>query len=312
MRIVIVGAGAVGGSFGARLALSGHDVVFVARGAHLAALQQEGLNLVCGATHEHIPTVNAIDGSGDVAPAELVLVCVKEWQLDDSFDLIDRLSTASTMVVPLLNGVSAVDRLVARFGEDRVSGGYCMISSAIEEPGTIRINPAFPPTINIGAIGGTAAEERVQRIREALEVEGVTVVVSPNIEAGLWSKFILIGSTGSVGAISRVPIGVIRAVPETRALLISVMEELRDIGLAKGVALPADIVDRVMTMIDKVPAETMASLQREFMEGRPSELDDWVGAVVKLGDKHRHPTPLHRTMYAALLPQERRARGLET
>jgi 2-dehydropantoate 2-reductase len=206
--------------------------------------------------------------------------------------------------------VDSLDSLVSRFGLERTIGGYYMILSEIESPGVIRHR--VTPTIHLGAIGGEKALEHLGCISKALRVEGVSVVVEEDVEVGLWCKFILMCSWGTIGAICRAPIGTVRTVPETRALLVAALTECRNVGvglLAKGVAVPADVVEKSMGVLDAAPVNSTSSLQRDIASGRPSELADWTGAMVQIDQQlGGQQAPLHRIMYAALLPQEKLAR----
>jgi 2-dehydropantoate 2-reductase len=307
MRIAVLGSGGVGGYFGGRLAQAGESVVFVARGAHLAALRTHGLRVESVAGDFVVQPADAID-LADARPVDVVIVAVKAWQVSDAARSLAPWMGADTFVVPLQNGVEAADRLAAVVGADRVVGGLCKILSYVAAPGVVRL-VGVHPRVEIGERDGRRSE-RVARLAAAFaRARGVAVAVPDDIEAALWEKFLFIAPLGGVGAATRVPVGALRAVPETRRMLEQAMREIEAVGRARGVRLAPDAVSRALAYVDALPPEATASMQRDLLEGRPSELDDQVGATVRLGAAAAVPVPVHACLYASLLPQELRARG---
>ncbi len=294
MRIAIFGSGGVGGYFGARLHQSGEDVAFIARGKHLEAMRSAGLRITSHKGDAALPSVTATDDPSSMGPVDVVLVAVKTWQLAEAIDGIKSLMGDGTFVVPALNGVEAAI-------------GLCRIIAHIEGPGHVR-HVGAEPTLVFGE-RDNAKSERAIRFRDVLERSGVGAEVPDDIEAALWHKFMFVVSTGGVGAVTRAPIGTIRTVPETRALLEGAMREIEAVARARGVRLPDDIVPKSLAFLDTLPAEGRASLSRDLAEGRRSELDAWNGAVVRLGKEVGVPTPIHAMAYASLLPLELRALG---
>ncbi|HEU5168978.1 MAG TPA: 2-dehydropantoate 2-reductase, partial [Gemmatimonadales bacterium] len=249
---------------------------------------------------------HATDDPAGVGPVEAVLLAVKTWQVTDAARAIRPLIAPGTCVVPFQNGVEAVDELVAVLGREPVLGGVAKIVSLIEGPGHIR--ELGGPTAAAFAELDDRRSDRVERLRDAFRRAGLEVETPPSIRAAIWAKFLFVASGGGVGAVTRMPIGVSRAVPETRRLLEGAMEEIRAVAATRGVRLPDDIVGRTMAFVDTLPAHGTASLQRDIAEGRPSELDSWSGAVVRLGRESGVPTPIHAFIYDTLLPSELRAR----
>lgn len=307
MRIAVVGAGGVGGYFGARLVAAGEDVAFVARGKQLEALRSRGLRIESAVGDLALGPQRATDTPADIGAVDAVLVAVKTWQLGDLAPSLAPLVGPDTAVVPFLNGVEAADQLAAVLGPAPVLEGIAKIVSYIVAPGHIR------------QIGGLAAaafaerddrpSERVEGLREAFRRAGLGVETPANIHAALWEKFLFVVSSGGVGALTRAPIGISRAVPESRALLEQAMREIEAVARVRGVSLPGDIVAQTMTFVDTLPPAGTASLQRDIAEGKPSELESWNGAVVRLGREVGVATPLHEVIYRALRPLELRARG---
>jgi len=301
MRIAVLGTGGVGGYFGGRLAQAGEDVVFVARGAHLDAIRRDGLVVE---SIEGDFAVRPAQVTGDVATAgrvDVVLLGVKAWQVKDAARGLRPLLEAGGFVVPLQNGVEAADELAEALGAKRVVGGLCKIFSYVAGPGRIK-HAGVTPRIEFGERDGTRSD-RVER------AAGVSVGTPGDIGAALWEKFLFIAPLSGVGAVTRMPVGVLRAVPESREMLESAMKEVFDLARARGIGLRKDAVARTMSYVDGLPADGTASMQRDVLDGRPSELEYQTGAVVRLGRDARVPVPLNEFIYRALLPGERRARG---
>lgn len=309
MRIAIVGAGGVGGLLAGLLARAGADVVVVARGAHGEAIRRSGLRVdsPLGVFTARVATVEEPEGAG---PAEAVLVAVKAWQVAEVAPRLLPLVSGGGVAVPLQNGVEAAGRLAAALGEERVAGGLVAVLSWIEAPGAVK-HVGGPPRLKIGERGPRAGapSPRLEALAGALRGAGAEVEVVRDVEAAAWEKFLLIEPWGAVAAAARAPAGVVRSVPETRALHAAAMEELAAVARARGVALAPAAVARTLAFLDGVPPEATASMQRDLGAGRPSELDDQTGAVVRLGREAGVPVPVHEALYAALAPQERAARG---
>lgn len=307
MRIAVFGAGGVGGYFGGRLAQAGEDVVFVARGPHLEAIRRDGLTVESTAG-DFVVRPTATEDVRTAGPVDAVLLGVKAWQVKDAALALRPLLEGGGFVVPLQNGVEAADELAAELGAERVLGGLCKISSYVAAPGRIR-HVGVAPRVEFGERDGRRSE-RVDRLRVAFEkASGVDAGTPGDINAAVWEKFLFITPLSGVGAITRMPAGVLRAVPESRSMLESAMREVFDVGRARGIGLRKDAVARTMSYIDGLPPDTTASMQRDILEGRPSELDYQTGAVVRLGRQSQVAVPVNEFIYWSLLPGERRARG---
>jgi 2-dehydropantoate 2-reductase len=308
LTIAVFGTGATGGYFGGRLAEAGEDVRFVARGAHLAALREHGLTVQSVAGDFRVHPVRAAADPAELGSVDVALVAVKAWQVPEAAEAMRPLVGDQTFVVPLQNGIEAPGQLAAVLGAERVVGGVCSILASLDGPGRIR-HMGVVPYVAFGELDGSMSA-RAEALRAAFaRTRGVTVEVPADIRAAMWNKFLFIAALSGVGAVSRVPAGVIRSLPETRELLRQALEEIYSVALRSGVALPADAVARTLEFIDGLPPDGTASMQRDVLAGRPSELEAQVGAVVRLGERLGVEVPVHRTIYAALLPQERRARG---
>jgi 2-dehydropantoate 2-reductase len=219
------------------------------------------------------------------------------------------LAGPQTVIVPLLNGVEAPAQLAAIYGAGRVAGGLCSLITSVAAPGVIRHEGA-PPRIAFGSLDGQPDARLDALLRALAKAEGVTAELAPDVEAAMWRKFLMITTFSGVGAVTRAPIGVMRTLPETRAMLELSLREIYEVGLARGVALTPEAMEAALAFMDALPATATASMQRDILAGRPSELEAQNGAVVRLGAEAGVDTPLNRFIYASLLPQERKARGL--
>ncbi|HEY7247558.1 MAG TPA: 2-dehydropantoate 2-reductase [Xanthobacteraceae bacterium] len=307
MRIVVFGTGGAGGYFGAQLALAGEDVVFIARGEHLSAIRSKGLRLESPKGEAVIHPAQATHDSAQVAGVDVVLVGVKAWQVTEAAHAIQPMIGADTVVVPLQNGVEAAAQLAAALGPDHVLGGLCGTISWVAGAGHIR-TASEHNFIKFGELDNRRSE-RVERLRQAFANAGVTAEVPHDIVKALWDKFLLVTSFGGVGAITRAPIGIIRTIPETRRFLEQCMHEVLGLARARQVAMAESTAAETMKFIDTIPAGGTTSLQRDIMDAKPSELDYWNGAVVRLGREANVSTPLHEFIYYSLLPQDLHARG---
>ena len=307
MRIAVVGAGAVGGYFGGRLAMAGNDVTFIARGAHLEAIRQGGLRVDSVNGDFVVSPAQVSDDPASIGPVDAVIVGVKSWQLPEAARAMRPLVGPETAVLPLLNGVEAADQLAAALGPGRTLGGLCRIIASVEEPGHIR-HSGMEPSLALGELDSRPSE-RVQRLYSALIEAGVRAEIAPDIQAALWEKFMLISTWGGIGAVTRAPIGVWRSLRGTRAIAEAALREVLALAHACGVAVAEEKVATTMIFIDGVPPASTASMQRDIIEGRPSELESQGGAVLRLGADAGVPTPTHAFLYFSLLPQERAARG---
>jgi 2-dehydropantoate 2-reductase len=307
MRIAIYGTGGVGGYFGARLAAAGEDVVFIARGDHLAAIRAGGLKLESVMGDVLIHRAQASDSPADIGPVDVILLCVKTWQVTDAANALRPMLGSDTFVVPLQNGVETPELLSNLLGAPRVIGGLCGILSFVAGPGHIR-HVGGATFIKFGELDNHPSD-RVERLRAAFVNAGVKVEVPADIHTALWEKFTFIVPVGGVGAMADVPIGATRSAPETRSLLERCIAEVVDVGRARGISLRPDLASRTMAAIDGILPDGTSSLQRDMSAGRRSELDSWVGAVVRLGKETGVPTPAHELIYTALLPRELRVRG---
>ena len=308
MKIAVFGAGAVGGYFGGRLAQSGEDVIFIARGKHLQAMKNNGLKIDSINGDFIVQPVQATDNPEDVGIVDMVLVAVKAWQVSDAAVAMKSMVGPKTFVHPLQNGVEAPSQLAAVLGREHVLGGLCGLISYMVEPGHI-CHAGTDPFIRFGELDNRPGD-RSERLRDVFErTAGITVNIPSDIHAAMWQKFMLITAWSGMGAITRAPIGIFRSQPGTRQMLERIISEIYDVARARDIDLPEDVAVKTMKFLDSLPSEGTASMQRDIMDGKPSELETQPGAVVRLGQEAGVETPVNNYIYNSLLPMEMRARG---
>jgi 2-dehydropantoate 2-reductase len=299
-KIAILGAGGIGGYYGGLLARSGHDVTFLARGDHLEAIQHCGLRVESVHGDFEIRPARATDDPAQVGPVDLVLVTVKSYDLHAAAERALPLVGPQTILLPLLNGLDAADRLATVVGERHVLAGLTHISSSIAAPGTIRQISAVR-RITFGERDG-AITPRAEQLRDTLASGDIEVVLSTAIDVALWEKFLFIASIGGVCCLARQPIGAVLATPETRQLYLDALCEVEAVARARGVALAPDVVDGTLRLTAGFAPQTRPSMLVDLEAGRRLELEAMSGAVMHYGRAAGVPTPVHDTIYAALKP----------
>jgi 2-dehydropantoate 2-reductase len=293
MRIAVMGAGGLGGYFGARLCLGGADVHFIARGSHLRALREEGLRIE-GPEPLHVPQVAATDDAGSVGPVDLVMFCVKLWDTDAALAQIRPLVAPHTAIVSFQNGVTKDRALQAAYGTAAVMGGVGYVATTIDRPGVIRQTGPMQRLV-FGEFDG-ARSARAQAFLEACLAGGVKAELSEDIVREIWQKFVfLVGLSGTTTTI-RKSIGAIRENRQTRAFLRDVMAEVVAVGRAHGVHLAEDYADVRLRLADDVAYDMTSSMHHDLERGSRLEVRWLAGAVVELGRAKDVPTPLNRAI----------------
>jgi len=302
MRIAVVGAGAIGGYYGALLQRSGSKVAFLARGRHLAAIRERGLRIESVVEDPFTLPVRATDDPREIGRVDLVLFTVKAFDSAAAARLLPPLLAPETAVLTLQNGVDSVDVLIEAVGRRHVLGGLCQIFCAVASPGIIR-QTGGPRRVVLGELDGTLSR-RARAATEAFQAAGVPVDLSRQILVEMWEKFIFINAQGGMTALTRLPIGVIRETPETFAMYLDVAEEVAAVGRAHGVPIPDGQRERVRTFAQTLDAGGYSSLYTDLTAGRRTELETLLGTVVRLGERYGVPTPAARAIYAALRPHD--------
>src|SRR5499426_3186037 len=270
MRIAVIGAGGVGGAFGAALAKAGGDVTFLARGAHLAALRQRGLTLVSPRGDLHLSPIQATDQPGSIGEVDVVLFCVKLWDVESAGAAIRPIVGANTAVIPLQNGIDASERLAPILGKEAVMGGVAQISATIAEPGVIRQTGTFMRLV-FGELDGRASQ-RGAAFHALCQRAGFDAVNSREILTAIWEKFVLLATNSSVVSLTRLPFGKLRDDPEVFALFEKAIVEVAAVGRAHGVRLAADLEARLLQSTRNFPPEMMPSRAVDLLHGNRLEL----------------------------------------
>lgn len=305
MKILIVGTGGVGGYFGGRLAAAGHDVTFIARGAHKEAIEKNGLKVKSINGDFSVEQVKVTDKISEVATPGLVIIAVKAWQVKEIARQLKSVIDEKTMVLPLQNGVLTSDEIKEFLPSKNVLSGLCRIISKIDAPGIIN-HMAVDPTIVFGECDSSQTQ-RVLDLQKIFEEAGFKARVSKDIQADLWRKFLAICVSGLL-AVTRSTYGEVREQKETRQMMRNIFEEIAKLAKALKINLEPDLVDKTMAFIDTFPYNSTSSLTRDIWDGKPSELEYQNGTVVKLAEKAGVDVPLNQFVYYSLLLMEKRAR----
>jgi 2-dehydropantoate 2-reductase len=306
MRIAIVGAGGVGGYFGAKLARAGESVLMLARGAHLDAIARHGLHVRSAVDGEFTVKVEAVESLAGQPPVDMALFCVKSFDTRVAAEALRPVLGPDTGVVSLQNGVDNEEILDEVLGPGRALGGAAFVFSTIASPGVIA--HTLLGRIVFGELDGRVSE-RATRLRDALARAGVPVELSTDVRRVLWEKYLLISAQAGTTALARAPIGVIRETPETWRMYRRIVDELAALARASGVALAADVVDTIMKGAAALAPTATSSLHHDLVQGRRLELEALHGHAVRLGERLGVPTPTVFAVYAALKPHAAGSRG---
>ena len=301
MKIAILGSGAVGGYYGARLAQSGHEVTFIARGAHLAALRERGIEIRSAALGDFVARGRAEEDTSLVGPVDLVLVAVKTYDNPTALPLLRPLLGDGTAVLTVQNGVDSPRDVAAVAGEARTLGGTTYIATALEAPGVI-VQTGDHRRIVFGEAFGTLPRrsERVARIHEAFAAADIQSVPVDDGRVPIWEKFIFLAALAGFTGAARLPIGPVWSDPFTRSMFLAGSREIEAVARAEGVPVAADVVERIIPYVDKIPGSMRSSLLIDLQQGRRIEVESLHGTVVRRGAALGVPTPIMATLYSVL------------
>lgn len=301
MRIAILGSGAVGGYYGAKLARAGHDVTFVARGAHLSAIRERGLQIKSSELGDFVVHGRAEEDTANVGPVELVLVAVKAYDNPSALPLLTPMLGDDTVVLTVQNGVDSPNDVAAIAGEQRTLGGTTYIATALEAPGLI-VQTGTHRRIVFGEAFGDLPRvtDRVNRIHEVLAGADIQSFPVGDGRVPIWEKFVFLASLAGFTGAARLPIGPVWGDPFTRAQFLAASREIEALARAEGVPVAADVVDRMIPYIDAIPGSMRSSLLIDLQQGKRIEVEALQGAVVRRAAKLGVPTPIVNTLYAVL------------
>jgi 2-dehydropantoate 2-reductase len=300
MRIAIAGTGGLGGYYGAMLARAGHEVACIARGAHLRAIQEQGLTLRSEEAGEFTVAVAASDDPREIGPVDLVLFGVKSYDTEALAARLPPLMGPGTMVLSLQNGVDNEERIARIVGEGAVLGGVVYRTAHVAAPGVI-VEGGLAGRIRFGELTG-GISPRAERLLATFHAAGLAAELCPDIRIVLWEKFLSIIAGGSLSGLTRLPYRALCSYPDTFALCRGMMEEAVAVARALGVRLPDDAIERQLAVLAEASPSVRSSLSRDLAAGRRIEIEALNGAIVRLGREHGVPTPLNFAVYAALKP----------
>jgi 2-dehydropantoate 2-reductase len=300
MRFAVMAAGAVGGYYGARLAAAGHDVAFIARGAHRDAIRRDGLKVESSLGNLHLKDVNVTDDPSKVGPVDVVLFAVKLWDTETAGEQARALVGADTRVITLQNGVDSVERLAPILGEQTTIGGATYVVANIASPGVIRHTGAVA-RVQCGRLDGRADAVLAAYVDE-IKAANIDITLTEAMLLELWKKFVLLSGTSGITASTRQPLGVIRDDADMRAFLFRLMQETAAVGRAAGVAFAPDFEAELARSVASFPPAMRASMANDLAAGNRLELDWLAGKVVALGRKYGIATPAQEAVYAILKP----------
>lgn len=309
MRIAIYGSGALGCYFGAKLQRHGQEVHFIARGKQLQALRTDGLHVKGPDDSFTLVDVNVMSDPLSIGPVDIVLLAVKTWQVEQALPRLSGLLHAETRVLTLQNGVETPQQIAERIGAEHVLAGIVRGFFTLGAPGVVQ-HVGVRPSITFGPVT-KQADPLAESLYETLLAADIHAEIPPDIDAALWEKFILVTSLGGVGALIRQPIGVIRDYAPAWQMLVDSMHEIAALAQARHVKLPEDTVERLMAFVQSFPPDATASMQRDIMDGLPSELEAQTGAVLRLAAQSGVAVPVNSMIYHSLILQERRARSVD-
>jgi 2-dehydropantoate 2-reductase len=299
MKIAVYGAGGVGGYYGGRLAVAGHEVHLLARGAHLEAIRANRLT-VHSVRGDFAVRVPATDNPADVGPCDVVLFCVKSFDTADAASRLGLMLHEDTAVVSLQNGVDNEDVLAGVIGWQNVVGGASYIFANIAEPGVID-HTGGPASLSVGEFGGHRTT-RVVALAEACQEAGIPTDIPADIRVVLWAKYAFICAQAGMTSCTRLPIGDIRTNEPAWQMYRSIVEEVVAVGRAEGVPLPSSLVESHLAAAAALGPEGRSSLYHDLVTGHRMELEALHGHLTRLGAKHAIPTPAASAVYAILSP----------
>ncbi len=304
MNFLIIGAGGVGGFFGASLYASGERVQFLARGKHFNAIQNSGLTVTSPGATITIPASYFTNNPDDLLPADVVLFCVKSYDTETAAQQIASIVRANTILISLQNGLENELAIQRVLGKGNVFGGVAYVSAAISSRGVIT-ETGGPRKIVFGPLNGKI-EQRSEDILASFKQASIQAELSQQIETELWRKFVFITAVGGLTAMTRLNLGELISTLESRQLLHDAMNETTAVARAKGVQLPANLTEHFMETISRFNPNTYSSLHHDLTHEKPLEIDALSGTVVRLGKELGILTPIHQTIYASLLPFHQR------
>ncbi len=306
MEILVYGIGGVGGYFGGKLANAGLNVSMIARGEHLKAIQKHGIEVESIKGNFKVKPKMATSNVSGVPKPDLIILGIKSWQIPSVAAELKPIIGENTIVLPLQNGADNYEKLIEILPKKNVVAGLCFIVSFLEKPGKIK-HASYEPKIVFGEADNSQSD-RVKKIHDILDEAGIENNIPENIQLEIWKKFLFICTVSGIGGLTRVPIDKIRDSNYLNEMMRNSAREIIEVGKAKGIPLTEKHLEMVFEIINSQPKGTTASTQRDIMNGKPSELENFNGFIVKEGERLGVKTPVNRYIYECLKPMEEEAR----
>jgi 2-dehydropantoate 2-reductase len=303
MRIAVIGAGAVGGYYGARLAQAGHDVAFMARGTNLDVLRTRGL-AIASSLGDATVAVTAEEDASRIGPVDLVLFAVKTYSTRGALHHLPPLLGPRTSVLSLQNGVDSADELAPAVGADHLLAGATYIVATLTSPGVVQHTGTARRVVFGEAFGERALTPRVAEIQRTLAGADIQAEAVADARVPIWEKFIFLAPFAGLSAAARLQLGPLWSQPSFRAVYDRAMAEVESVARAEGIAVPPDVRAQKLAYLDNTPAASRSSMMMDLVAGRPIELEALLGSVVRRGETHGLATPVMETLYAVLKPFE--------
>ena len=300
MKIAVMGTGGMGGYYGGYLAAAGCDVTFIARGEHLAAIQKNGLSLKGDNGDIHVNPTPATDDPGSIGPVDVVLFCVKLYDVETAAELIRPLIKKDTIVISFLNGIDGPERLAKIVGKQHVIGGAAYASAVIESPGVVRYK-GTKGHFQIGCLDGRA-NQHLKEFQNLYSRTPIECEISDDILATLWDKFVLLATNSGLSCICRQPVGIMYNDPDLLELAMAMMREVESLAISQNIKIDDDIIEKSVAWSKSAPIDLYASMYHDLRKGRPLELAGMSGFVATLGEQLKIATPCHKTVFACLKP----------
>lgn len=301
MRFAILGSGAVGGYFGAKLAHVGQDVTFIARGAHLEAIRARGLEVKSPKLGDFVVRAPAESDTSKIGPVDVAIVSVKAYDNATALPMVKPLIGPETVVLTLQNGVDSVDECAAIAGQSHVLGGTTYVATALEGPGLI-VQTGVHRSIIFGEVFGEVGHitPRVQAIADVLASADIQVTPVADARVPIWDKFVYLAAFSGFTGASRLPIGEIWKYPHVREMFYATSREIAAIAKAEGVTISANRFETLEEYMLNIPPSTRSSLLIDLEQGKRIEVEALQGAAVRRAAKHGIPVPIVSTLYAVL------------
>lgn len=301
MRIAIVAPGGVGGTFGGRLAKAGESVIALARGAHLNAIREHGLR-VEGPLGNDVVRIEASDSAASLGPADVVLFAVKLHQVEEAAAAAAPFFRPDTLGISLLNGVSGTETIARVLPHAVIVAGSAYVSAVVAAPGHVRYVGEMSRMVFGQPIGNASAQATATEFAECCRKAGIGVEIAEDVQVVLWTKLVGLAANAALTSASRLPAGQLYNDPDVLDVAAALIAETAAVARASGVALPADVEERNLSLLKSFPPGMYASMYHDLAKGSPLEIDGFSGHVMREGKRLGVPTPHHSALYAVLKP----------